>query len=85
MSSVKDGASLRLQRLRSMMSYISSTDGPSTNDILSYMMLMHGLKMETTGRYLAECSKAGWIREKVGRWYPTDRWERLMGAMFSSE
>jgi hypothetical protein len=67
------------------MSYISQGDGPSTNDICSYMMLNHGLKMETTGKYIFECSRAGWIKEKVGKWYPTDKWERLSGAMFSSE
>jgi len=78
MSRVKDGATLRHERVVSMLAFIqmSGKEGAALLEIQSYMLERFGLKFPTTSEYLRECALAGFIREHQGAWYVTDRYRK---------
>lgn len=77
MSQVKDGASLRKTRVLEMMQMINITSGSTMNQIQGYMWARFGLRFDTTRKYVMEAHLAGFLREKHGKWYITDRYVKL--------
>jgi len=78
-SRVKDGATLRHERVTSMLSFIhmSGDEGAVLLEIQSYMLERYGLKFQTTVEYLRECALAGFVREHQGAWIVTDRYKKF--------
>lgn len=74
---VTDGATLRRSRLMAMFHFIADTEGATTRDIQSYMLMHYGLKFRTTSDYISEAHLAGaLVLNQDGRWVITDKFKK---------
>jgi len=78
-SRVKDGATLRHERVLNMLWYIESSgsEGAALREVQSFMLERYGLKFDTSAAYVRECVLAGFIKEDGGALFVTERYKKF--------